>query len=173
MTEAYTEQIVKKQPDSKMMLKKVGIMAAGAALTVANFFVMSLEALGGGSFILLVEAAIIFGAYWLLRSQNIEYEYIFVEDEIGFDRITARTSRKRLFTADCGRFELMARADGAHNGEMAKKYDTVRDFSSAPDSKDRWFAVINGEKGRTLLIFEPEERMVEAVRAIIKRKVLD
>ena len=69
--DTYAEQLVVKQTNSSDQMKKFGIAAGGvlliAVLLYVTIFIMPI------AFIAAVGAA--YGAYWLLKGMNIEYEY--------------------------------------------------------------------------------------------------
>ena len=56
-------------------------------------------------FTLLVIAGIWFGAIFLIRRKNIEYEYTLTNNELDIDRIFAQRSRKRITSIDLARID--------------------------------------------------------------------
>jgi hypothetical protein len=84
-----------------------------------------------------------------------------------------RRSRKRLFTVDCRTFDILAPYKEEYRGEIESGAVTHRiDVSSHPQAPGRWFAVYNAKDGaRTLLIFEPNEKMLNTFRLYIRSKI--
>ena len=110
-----------------------------------------------------------------MRQQSIEYEYTMVDSEITVDRIRGKSRRKNVLAVDSKKFEILASVAGRHQDEFKrnkgmKKYDV----SSSDDSPSRWFAVFNDKNGhRAMLIFEPDQRMIDAVKIFVPRRVFD
>jgi hypothetical protein len=108
--------------------------------------------------------------YFTVRRTYIEYEYSLTNNELDIDKIVAKKNRSRLFTASCKDFEMFGRIDHS-------KYNDVKTIEkkvlavTKNDSKNVYFAVLQFEGTRTLLLFEPDERMIEHITACIPRKV--
>ena len=118
-----------------------------------------------GAFTLPVIAGVCWLAYYVMLFFRVEHEYILTNGELDIDRIIARRRRKRLFSVDISSFEMFAPVNEANQKDLAHFSRTLKitDCGSAPSAPDRFFAVFTpkkGGKGRTLLIFEPDERMV-------------
>ena len=79
-----------------------------------------------------------FSAFYLFPKFHTEYEYIFCDGQIDFDRISGGESRKTILKIDMDNVELMA-PENAHELDKYKNSDMkVRDFSShMPDTPDR------------------------------------
>jgi hypothetical protein len=109
----------------------------------------------------------------LFRRLNLEYEYIVTNGEMDVDKIMGRRSRKRLLTVDCRNFDILA----PYSPEFRAEYESQTiaatvDVSSHPEAPGRWFAVFHAKDGkRTLLIFEPNEKMLDAFRKYIRSKI--
>ena len=122
----------------------------------------------------LILCGIIFGLYFLFRRNFVEYEYIFTNGDIDIDKITGKSRRKRQLSFNCSNIEMMAVLGDEkyrHNfehGDFQKK----QDFSSGVAGRKRYFAIVNAkEKGRQLIVFEPNEQMLEAIKHAAPRKV--
>ena len=119
----------------------------------------------------------VFGAGWgmivLLRRLDLEFEYTLTNGEMDVDKIMGRRSRKRLFTVDCRSFDILAPYKEEYRNEIESRSITSRiDVSSHSQAPGRWFAVYNAKDGvRTLLIFEPNEKMLNAFGLYIKSKI--
>jgi len=165
--DVYIERIIRKKPDARSYINKGAIVVGGAALSFIALLLSVNEFLG---FIFpLVFASSCVGGYYLFRRQNIEFEYSVTNGELDVDRIIARSSRRHVLTVDCRSFDMLAPMTEEHV-EKAKNatIGLTVDASSGPSSGDRWFCLFNGADGmRTLLIFEPDERMLNAFRVFI------
>jgi len=115
----------------------------------------------------------VWGARAVFRATSYEFEYIVTNGELDVDRIMGRRSRKRVLTVNCKDFEILAPV----KPEYTEPYNTqpfARRINAAgsPKSQARYFAVFKDRDGaNTLLIFEPDERMLKAFRVYIPRKI--
>jgi hypothetical protein len=170
MNDVFVEQIVEQRQSLRSVLIKTGIVLAASLLSAVFLFFGVLR-----MFFPVVFALSIYGAYVLVRSQNFEFEYIFTNGDLDIDRIIDRTRRKRELSVNVRAFEIMAPMTEEFRREyelhgIGKTFDT----SSSPKSPSRWFARYRDESGvLVLLIFEPNERVKEAIRRYIPRKVID
>ena len=80
--DTFVEQIVRKKKDLKESLIVIGVLLAAIVLTVVMW--VYLGALGA-----MLIVGVGYGAWWLITSQNKEYEYCVTEGDIDIDLITA------------------------------------------------------------------------------------
>ncbi|NLM62183.1 MAG: hypothetical protein GX193_08930 [Clostridiales bacterium] len=168
MNDVFVEQIIEKRQDLKSTLKKLGIFFA--ALLISSVFLV----IGILRFIFpAVFALCMYGAFRFVKDQNIEFEYSFTNGELDIDRIIGRRKRKSELSVRVRKFEIMAPMVEKYR----KEYETqnivrIVDASSSPVSGSRWFARFNDDSGlTTLLIFEPNERLINAISKYIPGKL--
>lgn len=168
MGDIFNEKLIARMPDTKAYLMRAGIVLGAALIVIFSFlFLLPVPLV----FPLLVSGAL-FGAYYLLKSTNIEYEYIVTNDEMDIDKVIGQSRRKHLLTVNCKTFDILAQAQGIYYNEYKDQtYDKVIDCSSYKNSPDRWFAVYSLEGKRYMLIFEPGEKMLAAFRTFIPRQI--
>ena len=103
---------------------------------------------------------------------KIEYEYIYADGQIDFDRISGNARRKTLMRVDIENAEVIARS----NSDSIKAYNNnnrikIKDFSSY-DSNVRTYSMIVSKSGELYkIIFEPSERMLKSMKYKQPRKV--
>lgn len=165
MGDVFKEQIVKRKPTGKDLMKRVGLVAA-----VIIIFFMSMYFIGQFAFIITVAAG--FGAYLLMNMLNLEYEYIFTNGELDIDVIYNRTRRKRLFSGSVSDFEVMAHVeDKAHIGDFASANET-KDYSSGAVT-DHTYAFLTNYKGKRLkILFEPNDVFIKAISTVLTPRKL-
>lgn len=88
MDDFYTEQLIKKQADSKDTLKKVGLIA----LTVVSVLLVFVIPVG-----IILPVVMIVIDVLMFRNLNVEYEYVFVNGDLDIDKIMNKARRKRCF----------------------------------------------------------------------------
>ena len=87
MDDFYTEQLIKKQADSKDTLKKVGLIA----LTVVSVLLVFVIPVG-----IILPVVMIVIDVLMFRNLNVEYEYVFVNGDLDIDKIMNKARRKRM-----------------------------------------------------------------------------
>jgi len=113
--------------------------------------------------------AIILGAYLIISQMNVEYEYSYTNGELDIDTIYSKKKRKRLLSVSCGKFEAFS---PACNDNPEKDIKNKVYACSKMDSAELYYAVFAlPEKGRTILYFEPSDRMVEDIKKRIPRVI--
>ncbi|HIZ54931.1 MAG TPA: hypothetical protein H9671_01830 [Firmicutes bacterium] len=163
--DTFVEQLVKKQSTSADMLKRAGIVGLGALLFV--LIIRFSRYLGVFSMIgYLLSAGVLYGAYYLWTSLNIEYEYILTNDEIDIDKIVAQRKRNRLLTVNIRDFEQFGLYNAA---EHAQDEERTKVFAcSSPTAPNAYYATFTHRKyGKTLLVFNPDIRIVEGVKKFL------
>jgi len=103
--------------------------------------------------------------------RNIEYEYIITNGDLDIDRIVNQRSRKRVFTANCKDFEVVARVNSDQYTHNIRQTKTVLDFSSNNPEADKWFIFLTKDNTPKVILFEPDEKMIKNFRTFIPRKV--
>lgn len=162
----FIEKLVKKQRTPKDTLKALGLILASLIIV---FFIIPLIPFVKG-FLIFFIVAIPFFAYYVIKSQNIEYEYAYTNGELDVDRIVAESRRKRLLSVDCKDFEIVAKVSSDKYSDEYRKIPNKVEAVSSMTSPDVYFAVFENDGKRTILYFEPNDKMIEAMWKYIPRK---
>ena len=161
--DTFIEQIIKKQFGLKDYLIFAASILGGCVLILLSWaFVPSLSAF--------IFVAVCVGAYYLISSRNLEFEYTITNGDISIDKIINRRNRKRVISIDVHDIEAM----GNYNLEehSQKSYD-ARIFVSENDSrKDTWYvAAHHPKKGSVLVVISPNEKVLAAIKPFLSRQV--
>ena len=164
------EYMVKRRMSGKDIF--LAVLLAVAAVCMSVFCIVFMPALLGDLAFLgaIVGVAVIYVAYYLITNMNVEYEYIVVNGEIDIDKIIAKRKRQRLVTANARVFE----AFGDYNplDHIDREY-TSRIFACESEYTPSKYAVFTHSKlGKTLLVFTPDDRTVDALKKFISPKAL-
>ena len=131
--DVFIEYMVKKQNTAKdIVLKLLCVLGAVVLLAVALFAIPLAAQLGQiGQLITMIAPLIgvggVFGAWYLITSMNVEYEYILTNGEMDVDKII--------------------------------------------DDPGNYYAVLtHATLGKTLLVFTPNDRVLEGLRSYIPRQ---
>ncbi len=170
MADVFIEHMVSQKPNGKTMLLRLLLGLAVAVVAVLPIFLEMLGVAGVMTFMPATLVAGVWGGWFFSKRLSLEFEYIITNGEMDIDKIMGRNARKRLLSCDCRNFEILAPAKemGSYKQQQIKTIDV----SSSANSEGRWFAIFNGKDGaRTMLIFEPNERMLEAFKKFIPGKM--
>lgn len=167
MSDVFLEFMVHRKNSGKAMFIKMGALLGGAL--VAFLIILLAPLLGVFSMIgYLVAAGAVYGGWKLYSMQNLEYEYIITNGDMDVDKIINRNSRKRMISVKCQSFDALGKYDPkAAQGQSCKsKFFACSD----PSDSDVWYATFShATHGQTMLVFNANERMLEAFRRYIPK----
>ena len=124
-----------------------------------------------GTFAALI-LGIVFGglAYFVSQQCTIEYEYLYLDREISIDKIMGQSRRKRIATYEVDRMEILAPMNSYHLDDYRRREVKAKDYSSGevpqPDTRYAMYY-----EGNEMIIFEPNESMINAIYNVAPRKV--
>ena len=180
MSDIFMEHLVKKQRTTADKVK-IGLIIGGGILVtlvlLAILFVLAAAFTspdGGNAAVrqmvftvgLLLIAGAWYGAYLLLNGRNIEYEYIVTNSELDIDKVLAKKGRKHLVTVDIQEAQLMARTDDDNYNAVYKNPPEgvkVLDYSALSPEYMTYFIDCTVDEQRAIVVFQPPQKMVEAL----------
>ncbi len=159
--DTFVEQIVKQKLDTGRLMRVVGVTAAALLINVlaALFFPFAL---------ILTLAAGAFGVWWVTSSQSWEVEYSVTNGDIDIDRIISKSRRERLVRVSGDKIESLLPVTAE---SRARRYDRVVMAASSPRAATWCFTYHSKKGGHTIVFFEPEERLLAALRRGLPRLV--
>lgn len=161
MGDYYTEQLVKRKTPVSAYI----IMGALALMTALAVLAMLMFPFG---MLIVVAAGLV--DYFVFRSLNVEYEYLYVNGNLDIDKIMSKSKRKKVFEMSVSDMELIAPKGAA----QLQSFQNIKasDFSSLmPDARLYEMIVVkNGTKQR--IVFEPDDVILEGMRMLAPRKVI-
>ncbi|MGN0466159.1 MAG: DUF6106 family protein [Lachnospiraceae bacterium] len=162
--DAYTEDLVSVETNSKTIMTRVGIIAAAIILSLGIFLFIP-------RFLFLVVLVIVL-AVFLWQYTKLEYEYNFLSPDLDVDKIINQTKRKKVFSTNFSEIELVApygshRLDGYLHGKIAKTLD----FSSGNKNHKRYSMIVNQDGSMIHVIIEPSEKTIQLFRLTSMQKV--
>lgn len=167
--DTFIEKIVAKKRNATDGLVTAGIVLGSLILIFIIMNVQVLAQLGIGLFL---TVGIIYLAYRFITSRNVEFEYVVTNGDLDIDRIVARRKRKRIFSASCKEFDVVARVSSSGFAQAAQNVKTKIDATSSPASPDAFYVTLNYKGDRTMVLFEPDQRMLNNFKTFIPRKIL-
>lgn len=163
MNQLYAEAGVKRKDTA-------AIMGLRILMFISIFVALFLFLLGRPfSYISVVIIVLVFFFYPKL---NVEYEYVFVDGQLDFDRITANSKRKTVLRIDFEQVDIMApygspALDSYNHLQLEKK-----DFSSLNKDSKPYTIIVSSDNKKMKILFEPSEKMVSMIKQKSPRKVV-
>jgi hypothetical protein len=162
----YAEARAKKKVTAKDNLIKFLLVGGMIGCFVLGFLTFKM---------ILIILGLIFLAvgYYFLPRLATEYEYVFCDGQLDFDKISGGAKRKTLMRVDFEKLVVIApknshALDGyRHNGVM------VKDFTSLEENAKVYGMVVTGGDQQTLIYFEPNEKMLAAMKQKAPRKIME
>lgn len=160
--DTFYEQIIKIKLTGKAKLYIVAILVIDVILLAG---LLLLTMLFAPSFAVLVVAGVAFGTYKLISLLSVEFEYIFTNGDLDVDKITAKSSRKRMVSIKCNQVEKY----GEYKGQKAPGSAQTLMYCN-PDSEGKVYLIAKDRNlGTVMLVIAPDERVREAIEAAIPR----
>lgn len=161
--DTFVEQIIVRKKTKTQVAYAMLIMALTSILIVFSFLFL-------GALALILMLPLGYGMWWLLTGMNIEYEYSITNGDIDIDRIIARRKRERVVSVSLQRVESAGQyVPEKFNG---RQFDRV--VMAAPSEKEEglyYFNYRSKKRGHSLVVFQPDERIMEAFEAGLPRLV--
>lgn len=165
MGDIFKEQLVKRQPNLKTTLVKVGIVVAALFLILVAYLFSNISIIN--LILPLIVIGVVAGAYFLFTMQNIEYEYIYTNGELDIDCIVNKSRRKRVFSSDIRTIEIMAHIDDNNYKSEFNNVEKVLDFSSGVTNQNTYVAKMPYQNKQIKLIIEPNENLQNAMSQVL------
>ncbi|MDD4546686.1 MAG: DUF6106 family protein [Oscillospiraceae bacterium] len=166
--DTFVEQIVVKRKGAKDFAIIIGTVII-SVLLLLFIFPYVFPFLGMLSALLFI--GIGYGIWWLLTSLNIEYEYSITNGDIDIDQIIAKRKRKRIVSVSGAKIESLE----PYTIEEYSSRKFERRVIAAPSENvpDLWcFTYRSKKNGHTLVVFQPEQRVLDSLKAGLSILVL-
>lgn len=157
----FCEHIVKKSKTLKDRVKQVGIILL--AILLIELLLVFNSMLFGFGFLLIF--GVIYGAIFLYKKTNIEYEYILTNSILDIDKIFAKSSRKRVESIDFKSVEVFGKGNASSSG--VKEIDYAGDITA--DDVYYFELIKNGERVR--IYFQPSQKILANLHTVAPRVV--
>ena len=114
----------------------------------------------------------LWGAWTFWTRLNIEYEYSLSNGELSVSAIYGQQKRKDLMEIPLReKLEILAPVNNDFRDELQRNVAKTHDFASSPNANNRYFMIVSGEQGLEKIFFEPDEKMLKAIRRVVPSKV--
>ena len=157
MDEVFVEQILKRKISISGLLLRV------LSIFVVVIGVMSMLFLGMLGFTLTVLLA--YAAYMVWSYTSVEYEYSFLNGDLTIDKIMGQRKRKSVADYDIKEAEIIAPVM-SEQVVRASMNALLKDYSSGSKNGVVYAMIINNANGKTKVLFEPNEKVIEAMHHV-------
>lgn len=169
MGDVFIERMVKKKFESTDMLVTAGIFLAVLVVAligfVVGFMIVPIPMLS-----LLVAGGAGFGGYKLISMRLLEYEYSLTNGYVAVDKIMNRASRKRMTAFECSSAEDIGEYQKNEARLKNQSFDARIFATEYADHRNSWYMIVRSQKtGKTLVVFDPDEEMQEAIKRFIPK----
>ncbi len=153
--------------------KTAGDAAIKALLIMAIVISIAAAFILGQTLIIILAVAFGIASYIIFPRLNVEYEYVFCDGQLDFDKIMNGEKRKHVARVDMDQVTVCApiksHALDGYNREGVKRVD----FSSREENAKIWGLVTTAGEQSTMYLFEPSEDMVRRMKQKGPRKVVE
>lgn len=162
MNQLYAEAGVKRKDDSKIMGLRA-LLVLGVAIGVILMLF--------GGFFGIIGIVLVVAMIYLFPKLNVEYEYVFVDGQIDFDRIIGKAKRKTVLRIDLEQVEIVAPM-GSHALDSFTYTQLLnKDFSSGDKNVKPYIIIGSVEDKKYRITFEPSEKMLAMMKQKSPRKI--
>lgn len=165
--DVFMEKIIKKNKTTQDRVITALIVFAALIL---SFISLNLSKILG-MLSTIISFGILYFAYILIKNRSVEFEYIVTNGEIDIDKIMSKSRRKRIFSANCKDFDIVAKVRSDKYTSEVKKIDNKIMVATSMDVEGLYFFTLNYKGKRTVVFFEPDEKMLTNFRTYIPRNV--
>ncbi|MBQ4524329.1 MAG: hypothetical protein IJA10_15520 [Lachnospiraceae bacterium] len=164
MAESYSEDLIRVKRGTVTMLRFVGaVLSLTCGLSVISVSIMLMP---------LLVALWIF-AFWLLKPQALEYEYIFTTGSLEIDKIVNMSRRKHVMTIDFKAVQVIApyNSDQIKQAKENEAKTKVKNFTSQREDARVYSVLVNKNGNFMEILIEPSDKTLELMKQYGHRKV--
>lgn len=159
----YSDTYVHSRLSPKRLLRRNLMIAACVVVPLVGFILI------GGWLAILASLIIEIVLIYYLPNKKIDYEYVFVDGQIDFDRIIAGTTRKNMMQADLESTDIVA-PENSHSLDGYQKLE-IMDFSSGDPADKHYVMVVKSNEGKQKIRFTPDEKLLEQMKLKARSKI--
>ena len=162
--DVFVEQLIRRERPGGEFLFRCGAVVLGLLLLAAAYLLAR-------PFFAFFFALLVILEFFAFVYTVKEYEYSFINGDVDVDMIQGRRRRRTVCSFRCKDVTVMAPCEAAGDrmdGEFTRRLDAAM----SPKAPDRWFLITEREDGsRELIILSPNERLLEAFKGYLGRKM--
>ncbi len=163
---SYSDTLVKADIRGKRLAIRRFLIVLCEVMLLAS--IVLLATMGGiivFVIVLLIDGIIVY----FLPSKAVEYEYVYVDGQIDFDRIISGNNRKNMLRTDLEKVIKIAPQD-SHSLDGYKDIKQF-DYSSSNDEDKHYIIVTKTDKENIRIKFTPDERLLGQMKSKSPSKI--
>ena len=164
MNESYAEAGVRRKTTMSSYLIRVGIIALIVALILFGTLLI-------GQFAILIASVLAVLAIYLFPRFNVEYEYVYCDGQLDFDKIMGNAKRKNALRIDFEKVEIMAPIKSHALDTFSHQQLKVKDFTSLDPNANVYAIIVRDSESLLKVLFEPSEKMLACIKQKTPRKL--
>lgn len=168
----FIEQLVKKKRGVKELLTVLGSILGALVVLWIVPFAFIIPGVGFALFALCV--IFVYLLYFLVTSINQEFEYCFTNGVLDVDKIINMRKRKKMLEINVRKMEVMGSRQSGEFRKYMENANVKKVYAcTSRDAEDLCFLVFPDESGKNfMLLFNPNEKMIDAIRRYNPQKVV-
>lgn len=169
MNDVFIERMIKKHFGAADALILAAVVLGVILVSLISFYVFWFV-IAFPMLWLVLTAGAIYGGYKLIGMRLLEYEYSLTNGYVTVDKIMNRQSRKRLTAFECSTCEDIGLFQENEARLKQRSFGAKIYATQFSDHRDAWYMVVHSKKtGHTLLVFNPDEELLEGIKRFIPR----
>lgn len=161
----FCECMVKRKKQKLDFVQEAILILVAMYLSFIGFAMFSVFK----SFTLLVIAAVWYGAVYLIRKKNIEYEYTLTNNILDIDRIFSKKTRKRVTSIDIAKIEYIRPIEDSDYTKTPNFDD--HNLCECKASKNTYVLAFFKEGKGHKVFFTPNDKMKKKLKEVNPAKV--
>ncbi|MDR1892941.1 MAG: hypothetical protein LBQ48_08050 [Oscillospiraceae bacterium] len=163
--DTFFEQIVPMKKTGSQLAAAVALWLAAGLIAAASLLIFIGYV---GVFAVVIAGGAGYGAWFLSGNFSVEYEYSVTNGFFDIDRIVARRRRRRALSFECKDVEAI----GKYNPVEHQNRNYQKRVIAGNVEENTWYLTFrHKEFGQTLVVFQPDGRVLEAVKKALPRLV--
>ena len=166
----FVEHLVKKKRTGKDFVKILACLVGVLIILMFVPVVLMIKLVGPIAFTACI--GLIYLLYRLITATNLEYEYCFTNGALDVDKVINMRNRKRLLEVNARKIDMMASTKNREFKRYLNDSTTKKVYACTHiDDEGVYFVIFPGKNGRTMLLFNPNEKIKEGFRRYNPQKV--
>ena len=166
----FVEHLVKKKRTGKDFLKIIACLVGAFIILAILPLVLMIKYVGAIAFTVCI--GLVYLLCRLVTSTNLEYEYCFTNGALDVDKVINMRNRKRLIEVNARKIDMMASNKNRDFKRYLEDRTTKKIYACTHiDDEGVYFVIFPGKEGRTMLLFNPNDKIKEGFRRYNPQKV--
>lgn len=164
MNEQYAEAGVKREKSAGSIIFRI----LTVLLAIVAFLYSYISTI-----MLIISILTVVLAIFIFSRTNVEYEYIYCDGQLDFDKIMGNAKRKTKLRIEFQQVEVMAPEGSSALDNYKNTSMPVKDFSSKKKDAKPYVIILREGERKTRILFEPDENMINSIKMKNHRKVFE